>query len=111
MFKQGDIVWFQFGPGKGHEQRGFRPGLIISNDTFNMVTRLYEVCSISTNTKNFPTHIMLDESTKTKGAVFVEHSHVYDLSAREATFVEKCPDHILNKVINLKRSFYKKPLS
>lgn len=33
--KQGDIVFLDFDPQKGHEQKGQRPALIISNDAFN----------------------------------------------------------------------------
>jgi len=33
--KQGDIVALNFNPQSGHEQKGRRPAIIISNKTFN----------------------------------------------------------------------------
>ena len=35
--ERGDIVWLNFNPQTGHEQKGKRPGLVISNETFNEV--------------------------------------------------------------------------
>lgn len=33
--KRGDIFWVDFNPGRGSEQRGLRPALVISNDVGN----------------------------------------------------------------------------
>jgi mRNA interferase MazF len=34
--KQGDIILLEFDPQAGHEQKGKRPALIISNNTYNL---------------------------------------------------------------------------
>jgi len=34
MVKQGDIIWLDFDPQTGHEQRGRRPALVVSNESF-----------------------------------------------------------------------------
>jgi hypothetical protein len=34
MVKQGDIIWLDFDPQAGHEQRGRRPAVVVSNDYF-----------------------------------------------------------------------------
>ena len=54
--KQGDIVYMDFNPTKGHEQKGKRPAMIISNDVFNINTKMAILCPITSNTKEFPTH-------------------------------------------------------
>ena len=36
--KQGDIVFLDFTPTKGHEQMGYRPAVVLSNDVFNKNT-------------------------------------------------------------------------
>ena len=54
--KQGDIVFLDFNPTKGHEQKGTRPGMVISNDVFNINTKMVIICPISSNKKEFPTH-------------------------------------------------------
>jgi mRNA interferase MazF len=36
----GDIVFLNFDPQSGHEQKGKRPALVVSNKTFNQFTKL-----------------------------------------------------------------------
>ena len=33
--KQGDVIYMNFSPTKGHEQEGYRPALVVSNDDYN----------------------------------------------------------------------------
>ena len=33
--RQGDIVYLDFVPTKGHEQTGYRPAVVVSNNVFN----------------------------------------------------------------------------
>ena len=44
VFEQGDIVYLDFDPQAGHEQRGRRPALVVSNNLFNRVSSLTMVC-------------------------------------------------------------------
>lgn len=96
-YKNGDILWLDFNPTKGHEQRGRRPAVIVSNDSFNQRTGLYWVCPISTNMKDFPTHVLL-EGTVTKGKVFCEHLRSLDFSNRNPKKIEECPADILDEI-------------
>jgi mRNA interferase MazF len=32
---RGDLVWLDFNPQSGHEERGRRPALVLSNTTYN----------------------------------------------------------------------------
>lgn len=100
MVKQGDIVKVNFNPQHGHEQAGYRPALIISNDIFNEQTKLAIVCPITNTDNNFPLHISLDERTTTTGVILCEHVRTLDLNARPNRFVEKLPDDILERVID-----------
>lgn len=34
--KQGDIIYLDFDPQSGYEQKGRRPAVVISNNTFNV---------------------------------------------------------------------------
>ena len=38
--KQGDIAFVDFNPTIGHEQTGFRPCIVISNNVFNKNTKM-----------------------------------------------------------------------
>lgn len=104
--KKGDLIYLDFNPTKGHEQKGARPALVISNNIFNDVTDMVIVCPITTNTKNFPTHYLLNNTKKIKGSVLCEHLRSIDYNARNVTFVEKCKEDDLKNIIMLIKSFY-----
>lgn len=101
MVRQGDIVKVNFNPQAGHEQAGYRPALVISNDFFNQKTNIVIVCPI-TNTRNrFPLHIPLDDRTETTGVILCEHIKALDLNARGYRVVEALPKDLLSKVIGV----------
>ncbi|MBQ5562260.1 MAG: type II toxin-antitoxin system PemK/MazF family toxin [Clostridia bacterium] len=101
MVKQGDIIKVSFNPQMGHEQAGYRPALVVSNDIFQMQTKLAVVCPITNTDNKFPLHVSLDSRTKTTGVILCEHLRTLDLNSRPYVFVEKVPDDILDKVIDI----------
>lgn len=100
MVSQGDIIKLNFNPQKGHEQAGYRPAVVISNDLFNTKTNLAILCPITNTDNKFPLHIPLDSRTQTTGVVLCEHVKTVDLNARPYTMVEKMPKDILCQVID-----------
>ena len=101
MVKQGTIIKINFNPQTGHEQAGYRPAVVISNNFFNQKARLSIVCPI-TNTKNhFPLHIPLDNRTKTTGVILCEHIKALDLNSRTFQVIEELPKDILQNVIDV----------
>ena len=101
MVKQGDIIKVNFNPQAGHEQAGYRPAVVISNNFFNEKTKLAILCPITNTNNHFPLHIHLDDRTKTTGVILCEHIRTLDLEARPHIFIEKMPDDILEKIINI----------
>lgn len=99
--KRGDLIYLDFTPTKGHEQRGKRPAIVVSDNLFNLNTRMAIVCPITSNTKNFPTHYKLEDSKKINGAVLCEHIRSIDYEARSIKYVEKASDNDLLSVIML----------
>ena len=96
---QGDIVMMDFQPQAGHEQRGRRPGLIISNESFHRYTRMAIVCPITNTDRGFPMHVRLDGHTATTGVVLCEQMKSLDYAARNAMFIETAPDAVLGDVL------------
>ena len=101
MVKQGDIIKVDLDPQAGHEQPGYRPAIVISNDVFNKKTNLTIVCPITNTNNRFPLHIPLDERTETMGVILCEHIKALDLNARGYRVVEPLPEDILSKVIDV----------
>jgi len=94
---QGDIVYLDFNPQSGHEQKGKRPALIISNETFNSHLGLAFACPITNTDRGYPFHIKLD-NLKTTGFVMCEQMKSLDYNARKISFVEKVDEGIIETV-------------
>lgn len=101
MVSQGDIIKVSFNPQKGHEQAGFRPAVVVSNNFFNQKTNLAIVCPITNTNNRFPLHIPLDDRVKTTGVVLCEHIKSLDLNARSYSVIERMPDDLLKIIIDI----------
>ena len=101
MVKQGDIIKLNFNPQAGHEQAGYRPALVVSNNFFNKKTGLAILCPITSKQKNFPLHIPLDERTQTQGFILCEHIKSLDIETRGYKVIERVPNDILEQIIDI----------
>lgn len=99
--KQGDVIFLNFNPTKDHEQAGFQPAVVISNNVFNQNTKMVMVCPITSNDKYFPTHYNLEDTKNIHGAVLCEHIRSIDYESRNVKFVEKLSDNDFLSVITL----------
>ena len=101
MVKQGSIIKLNFNPQAGHEQAGYRPAVVLSNNIFNEKTNLTIVCPITNTNNDFPLHVPLDKRTKTTGVILCEHIKALDLNKRKYQIVETIPSDILENVIDI----------
>ena len=101
MVKQGSIIKLNFNPQAGHEQAGYRPAVVLSNNVFNEKTNLTIVCPITNTNNDFPLHVPLDKRTKTTGVILCEHIKALDLNRRKYQIVETIPSDILENVIDI----------
>ncbi len=106
--KQGDIIFLEFDPQAGHEQKGKRPAVVVSNNVYNNFTKIAIVCPITNTDKDFPLHVVLDNRTKTTGVVMCEQVKALDIDARNAIFKEKIPKDLLNEIIDILIGFVEK---
>ncbi|EKB1220816.1 type II toxin-antitoxin system PemK/MazF family toxin [Listeria monocytogenes] len=100
---QGDIVWVDFDPSKGHEIQKRRPGLVVSTTAFNRATQFCVICPITSTIRSYPTHFTLQHYS-IQGQVIT--SQIRSLDYREAagrniTFVEKLTKRDLIQVLDL----------
>lgn len=107
--KFGAIVFMDFSPAVGHEQKGYRPAIVISSPNPN----LYNMISVApiTNTDNgFPLHVPLGSKTKTKGFIIMEQIKSIDMSTRKVRFVEHAPQEVTSKVRETFKALYEDAL-
>ncbi len=85
--KKGDLITLSFDPQTGHEQKGRRPALVVSNDLFNRHTGLAIVCPITNTDRKFPFHLAVPAASSLTGFVMVEQVKSVDYTIRRAKFI------------------------
>lgn len=99
--QRGDFITLSFDPQAGHEQKGRRPALVVSNDLFNKHTGLAIVCPITNTDRKFPFHLAVPSGSSLTGFVMVEQVKSIDYAVRRAKFVERAPKEFIEDVLDL----------
>jgi mRNA interferase MazF len=97
--QKGDFVLITFDPQSGHEQKGRRPALVISNTLFNEHTGLAIVCPLTNTERDFPFHIAVENVPDISGSVMVEQVKSIDFRARKVRRIGRASDGILEEVL------------
>lgn len=98
---QGDIIIIDFDPSLGHEQRGNRPAMIVSNHDFTKLTQsLVKVVPISTTDNEFPLHIPVPDGLKVYGVAEAQQETTLDLAARHWHKVDHAPQSFIEAVVS-----------
>lgn len=98
---KGDFVVVTFDPQSGHEQRGRRPALVVSNKLFNQHTGLAIVCPITNANRSVPFHVPVPQGGVLTGYIMVEQVKSIDFNARKAQFVATAPADTLSDVLGI----------
>jgi len=86
--ERGDIVWLNFNPGSGHEQKGKRPAVVISPKAYNEKVGLGLFCPITSKAKDYPFEVRI-ENDKASGVVLADQIKSLDWRTREIEFITK----------------------
>jgi mRNA-degrading endonuclease toxin of MazEF toxin-antitoxin module len=101
--KRGEIWLVDLDPTQGHEQKGRRPVLIVSPESFNRLTKVPVVLPITSGGKfarmaGFSVPLP-GAGTKTTGIVRCDQPRALDLAARNGRKLENVPDAIMDEVL------------
>jgi mRNA interferase MazF len=99
--QKGDFVAVTFDPQSGHEQRGRRPALVVSNTLFNKHTGLAIVCPLTNTDRSFPFHVAVVNDPNVTGFVMVEQVKSIDFRARKAERIGRASDSVLEEVLSI----------
>lgn len=99
--QKGDFVILTLDPQSGHEQKGRRPALVISNTLFNRHTGLAIVCPITNTNRDFPFHIAVPKDSSMTGFIMVEQVKSVDFKKRRIKYIEKSLDETLSEVLGI----------
>jgi len=94
--ERGDVIWINFDPTKGHEQKGRRPAVVLSSKIYNEPAGLLLACPVSSRIKGYPYEVVL--TGKFQGAVLVDHIRSLDWRARPVKKAGNISEHILLKI-------------
>ena len=101
-FGRGDIVIVTLDPIAGHEQRGTRPALVLSTNSFNSLGNV--LVAPITQGGDFARHAGFAASldgcgTKTQGVALVNQIRMLDLEARKAKRIETAPESVVEDAL------------
>ncbi|KON77626.1 MULTISPECIES: endoribonuclease MazF [Leptospira] len=96
---KGDIVWLNFTPQAGHEQKGRRPALVLSPKVYNSKTGLAIFCPITSKVKGYPFEVFF-KSKKINGVILSDQVKSLDWTIREAEFIESISKVSLKEVLD-----------
>ena len=85
--EQGDLVWFDFSPYRGHEQGGRRPAVVLSPKAYNAKTGLALMCPITSKRKGFSTEIDLPVDCLIGGVILADQLRSQDWQDRHTDFI------------------------
>jgi mRNA interferase MazF len=95
---RGDIVYLDFDPTKGHEQRGHRPAFVISPRRYNAKSSLALLMPITKQQKGYPFEVLLPADLQIQGVILTDQIKCLDWKTRGAQFVESVPAYIVAEV-------------
>jgi len=99
--RKGDLIAITLDPQAGHEQRGRRPALVLSNDLFNKRTGLCMACPITSTRRDYPFHVSIPEGQNVTGFVMVEQIKSIDFRARKAKRIGRAPTPVLEEALSI----------
>jgi mRNA interferase MazF len=97
--KKGDFITADFDPQSGHEQKGRRPAIVISNNLISEYTDMVIVCPITGTDREYPFHVTIKNNPDVHGFVMVDQVKSIDYKTRKVKYIGKASLDILEEVL------------
>lgn len=96
---RGDLVWLEFTPQAGSEQRGRRPVLVLSPKSYNIKVGLALFCPLTSKVKGYPFEVALPDGYAVSGVVLSDQLKSLDWRSRKVTFIERVTPDVMAMVM------------
>ena len=96
--KRGDVVWTNFDPAAGHEQKSKRPAIVLSPTSFNKKIMLAMVAPITSRVRGHGFEVPLN-GKKVIGVVLCQQVKMIDFTERGVQFAEKAPKRVTSDAL------------
>ncbi len=97
--RRGDAIWLDFTPQVGREQRGKRPAIVLSHDSYNTKVGLGVFCPITNKGKGYPFEVKIPNGLGVTGVVLSDQVKSLDWRHRNASLICTLPDEVLDEVL------------
>ncbi|MDR1288458.1 MAG: endoribonuclease MazF [Treponema sp.] len=97
--ERGDIIWLDFNPQTGHEQKGQRPAIVISPGEYNEKVNLGLFCPITNKEKNYPFEVKI-KNGKIDGVVLSDQIKSLDWTKRNIEYITRATDEEISEIIS-----------
>jgi mRNA interferase MazF len=95
---RGNIIYLNFDPTIGREQKGTRPAFVLSPRSYNQKSSLALVMPITKHQKGYPFEVLLPDELKTQGVVLTDQIKSIDWRGRNVQFVESVEEELIEEV-------------
>ena len=96
--EQGQVLKLDLDPTLGHEQKGYRPVLVVSATIFNQHTGFCWVVPVTTPQKGMPNEIRLPEGLSISGTLLLSQLRSIDWKARPFSVSCSVPQSFLEDI-------------
>jgi mRNA interferase MazF len=94
----GDLIWLDFDPTRGHEQRGRRPALVLSPRSYNERAGLCIACPVTSQVKGYPFEVLLPSQCAVTGVVLSDQMRALSWTERDAQLADPAPRDTVDDV-------------
>jgi mRNA interferase MazF len=95
---RGDLVWLEFTPQAGSEQRGRRPALVLSPKIYNGKVGLALFCPVTSTIKGYPFEVQLPDGSAVSGVVLSDQLKSLDWRSRKVKFIARTSSDVMAMV-------------
>lgn len=103
-FKQGDIIYVDFTPQAGHEQKGNRPAVVVSCDDYNHLSNLVLAAPITHTRSENIFRVEIKGNRDVDGYIMCDQIRSIDCNARKAKLYSKLDDDTLRLTLSIIRT-------
>jgi len=90
----------------GHEQQGFRPVIVLSNNIVSKYTNVVITAPIPTTQRRLPLYRDLPGSLITQGTVLLDQLVTLDYKARSFQYIETVPSEFLLQLLDISQRIF-----
>lgn len=94
----GDIIFLNFSPHVGTEQGFWRPGLVLTPQSYNGLVGRCFACPITSRGRGYPYEVALLPGPKIHGFVLADQGRPLSWAERGARFADVAPDSVIDEV-------------